>query len=95
MVQWVRWVVVALALSLSGCTLLQVNLTIDQAVARLVPADPLGVSNPDHFIGNQEMDLATQLWVSSRPVPGTGGQYITEDVLKQLIHLWQQAAPIP
>lgn len=95
MAQWVRWVVVALAFGLSGCTLFQMNLSIDQAVARLVPADPAGVSNPDRFIGSQEIDAATQLWISNRPVPHTGGQYITELVLKQLIQLWQQGAPIP
>lgn len=93
-----RWMLVlcgALVLGLSGCTLLQGQLSIDQAVARLVPNDPQNVSNPDHFIGELEMLKATQMWIDGKPVPGTGGQTISEAVIKQLVLLWTQQAPIP
>ncbi len=93
-----RWRLVLrglLVLSLSGCTLLQGQLSIDQAVARLVPNDPRNVSNPNHFIGELEILRATQLWIGNKPVPGTGGQMISEEVIKQLVLLWKQQAPIP
>lgn len=84
-----------LVLGLSGCMLFQGQLSIDQAVARLVPHDPRNVSNPNHFIGELEMLEATQLWIDGKPVPGTGGQTISEAVIKQLVLLWEQQAPIP
>jgi|GEM_PF-2677361 len=88
-----RWTLVLcglLVLGLSGCTLLQGQLSIDQAVARLVPNDPGNVSNPVHFIGKLEFLRATQLWIDGSPVQGTGGQTISEAVIKQLMLLWKQ-----
>jgi len=90
-----RMSILMLVLSLSGCSLIQTQLlSIDQAVARLVPNDPPGTFHSDHFIGEFEIQRATQLWVQGKPVPMTGGQTITEMGIENLIILWQRNAPV-
>ncbi len=85
----------AVLLGVSGCALLEGQLTIDQAVARLVPNDPPSAADPDRYIGENEILTATQLWINGQPVPRTGGQRITEGVMNQLILLWRTQALIP
>lgn len=90
-----RLLVLVLALTVSGCSLIEAQfLSIDQAVARLVPNDPPGMFNANHFIGEMEIQRATQLWVQGKPVPMTGGQTITEKGIEHLIMLWQRKAPV-
>lgn len=84
-----------LLFGLSGCALFQGQLSIDQAVARLVPNDPSFEPNPDRYIGEAEIMAATQLWIKGQPVPGTGGQLISEGAMKQLIVLWRSQALVP
>ncbi len=95
MLKLARVSMLILMLSLSGCSVLQIQLfSIDQAVARLVPNDPPGAFHSDHFIGELEIQRATQLWVQGKPVPMTGGQIITEKGIENLIVLWQRKAPV-
>jgi len=80
---------------LSGCTLFEGPISIDQAVARLIPNDPGNVSNADLYIGELEIQAATQMWVGNQAVPRTGGQRINESTLERLILIWRQNAPVP
>jgi len=94
-VKYAKFLAVLVLLGLSGCGVLQGVLSIDQAVARLVPNDPVSVTNPNHFIGAQEIEASTQLWIDGRPVPRTGGQHITDEAMRQLIALWEQHVAVP
>jgi len=94
-VRYAKFLIVSVLLGLSGCGVLQGVLSIDQAVARLVPNDPLSATYPNHFIGAQEIAQSTQLWIDGRPVPRTGGQHITDETMQKLIALWKQHVAVP
>lgn len=86
---------VLLLLGLSGCaTLFQGNLSIERAVAQLVPNDPANVDHPNRYIGELEIQRTTLLWIQGKPVPQTGGQYMTDKIMEQLILMWQQQIPV-
>jgi hypothetical protein len=70
------------------------GLTIEQAVARLVPGDPSGAPDPDRVIGDQEILQAISFWINGEPVPNTGGQTINDNKMLELIALWIGSTPV-
>jgi hypothetical protein len=68
--------------------------SIEEAVARLVPNDPPGVSNPDTYIGDQEILRAQQLWTTGSPVPGTDGKTIDDATMMKLLGMWSSRKPV-
>jgi hypothetical protein len=59
---------------------------IESIIAGLVPNDPPGVSNPDSYIGDQEILQALDFWIRGRPVPGAGP--ISDQDILRLLDLW-------
>jgi len=70
-----------------------VALSIDQAVARLVPNDP-AQSNADALVGDREIIMAIQYWILSSAVPNTGGQTISDAKMLDLIKKWVMGATV-
>ena len=68
-------------------------LTVEQAIAKLVPGDPGGVANPDLVIGDQEILQAIGFWISGDTVPGTG-RTIDDAKMLELISLWIGGTPV-
>jgi PKD repeat protein len=60
---------------------------IESIIAGLVPNDPPGVSNPDSYIGDQEILQALDFWIRGRPVPGAG-KVISDMQMLTLIDAW-------
>lgn len=82
--------VVMVLFVLSGCALFEPELSIEAAVAQMIPNDPsvaLG-GNADRLIGDQEILLAIEHWVKGRSVPKTGGKRINDLSMKSLIEAW-------
>lgn len=73
---------------------LLVGKTIEEAIASLVPGDPADVTNPDVYIGDQEILRAHQLWISGSPVPGTDGKVIDDAMMLKLLGLWSSRKPV-
>lgn len=73
----------------TGCALFQPPLSVEQAVARLVPFDP-PIAQANHLIGDREIELAVQLWIREEVVPNTGGKRIDDLTLKRLVRSWAQ-----
>lgn len=70
------------------------GLTIERAIASLVPNDPPGVPDPDLVIGDQEILQAIQYWINGTPVPGTGGKVIDDVLILKLVQLWITGEPL-
>jgi PKD repeat protein len=70
------------------------TLTIEEAVARLVPGDPSNAPDPDQVIGDQEIQQAMRLWINREPVPNTGGQVISDEKMMELFALWTKGTPV-
>lgn len=73
----------------TGCAMFQPSLSIEQAVARMVPFDP-PTAQADHLIGDREIELAVQLWIRGDVVPKTGGKRIDDPTMKRLAQSWAQ-----
>ncbi len=75
---------------ISGCGLFQPELSIEAAVAQLIPNDPSVAvgGNADRLIGDQEILLATGFWVKEASVPRTGGKRINDQMMKNLVVAW-------
>jgi len=76
------------AVILTGCDLLQPQLSVERAVARLVPNDPPTVLDPDTLIGDGEILRAIEFWVKGIAVPKTGGARIDDPTIQRLVALW-------
>ncbi len=70
------------------------GLTIEQAIASLVPGEPAGAANPDLVIGDQEILQAISFWINGEEVPNTGGQTINDAKMLELISLWIGGTPV-
>ncbi|MDH7505234.1 MAG: hypothetical protein QHH25_03775 [Candidatus Acetothermia bacterium] len=70
------------------------GLSIEQAIAALVPGDPPGAANPDLVIGDQEILRAISFWINGEAVPNTGGQTIDDSKMLELIALWIGGTPV-
>jgi hypothetical protein len=73
--------------ALSGCDLLQ-KLSVEQAVAHLVPGDPPTIRDPNQLIGDREILMAIEFWVKDESVPRTRGAHIDDSTMRHLIELW-------
>jgi len=74
----------------TGCGLFQPELSIEAAVAQLIPNDPsVGIGrNADRLIGDQEILIAASFWVKEQSVPRTGGKRINDSTMKALMTAW-------
>ncbi len=83
-----------IVLSVSGCSLFEPVLPLEQAVARWVPNDPPG-ANADRLIGDREIIKSTQAWIKGTPVPRTGGQRLNDNDIQHLVTLWAEQTLLP
>lgn len=69
-------------------------LTVERAIASLIPGDPPGVANPDLIIGDREILRAVEYWINGEEVPNTAGQRINDSKMLELIALWIGGTPV-
>jgi len=81
-------VAASMLIGVAACGLFQPALSLEAAVARLLPNDPPVAQFSDRIIGDDEIVLAVQFWIRDLPVPRSGGQRINDDEMKRLIELW-------
>ena len=62
--------------------------SIEKAIASLIPGDPAGVADPDLVIGDREILKAVEYWITEGTVPGTDGRKIDDAKMLELINLW-------
>ncbi len=75
-------------LVLTSCELLQPQLSVERAVARLIPNDPPTVLDADTLIGDGEILRAIEFWVKGTSVPKANGARIDDEIMERLVSLW-------
>jgi hypothetical protein len=83
----------SLTFGIAACAAFQ-TLSIESAVAQLVPNDPAVFQGSDRIIGDDEIKIAVEFWIKGEAVPRTRGERINDLMMKRLVELWAESVLI-